>query len=282
MIDYKDIEPQLRGLWPEIFASIGIEMPRFKNKNGPNMPCPLCGCGVDRAHWRDADGRIALYCRVCAPDSMWSPESVYMQITGVAFPEFCDDMKKFINFVPIETRAKIKQSRNIKSEPPYCASLTPCECSSYIDANKESELVAIQKRIGGELVMCNVAKITKSGVEYAAGSWSHKGFAIVGNGKIAITTPSYKFAKWYADKFECRAIWALNPENLRDMLCDARSPVIIVMEWDFDAMCEIEKGNPGQSIELIDMKTGLTAMVDSVERLLDNADCGGVAQHNGA
>lgn len=123
---------------------------------------------------------------------------------------------------------------------------------------------------------------TKSGVEYAAGSWSHKGFAIVGNGKIAITTPSYKFAKWYADKFECRAIWALNPENLRDMLCDARSPVRIVMEWDFDAMCEIEKGNPGQSIELIDMKTGLTAIVDSVERLLDNAYCGDVAQQNGA
>lgn len=50
---------------------------------------------------------------------------------------------------------------------------------------------------------------------------------------------------------------------------DARSPVRIVMEWDFDAMCEIEKGNPGQVIELFDMKTGLRASLDSVERLLD-------------
>ena len=282
MVDYKDVEPLLRGMWPEIFASIGIKMPRFKNKNGPNMPCPICGVGVDRAHWRDVDGRIALYCRVCAPDSMWSPESVYMKLTGISFPEFCDDMKNFINFIPIDTRAKIKHTRITKSEPTYCASLTEDECASYIDENKNFELVPIQKRINGKLTMCNVAKITECGIEYAAGSWSHKGFAIIGNGRIDVATPSYKFAKWYADKFECGVIWAINPENLRDMLADSKRDVRIVMEWDFDAMCEIEKGNAGQSIELIDMKTGLTAALDCVERLLDIGFCGDVAPQQGA
>ena len=55
MIDYKDLEPQLRGLWPEIFASIGVTIPKMRGKNSVNCPCPLCG-GDDRAHYREDEG----------------------------------------------------------------------------------------------------------------------------------------------------------------------------------------------------------------------------------
>lgn len=268
MVDYKDVEPMLRGMWADIFKQIGIEIPKMRGRNSINYPCPLCG-GDDRAHWRDEGGRLSLYCRACAVDSMKSPEAVYMEATGLRFNQFIDDMVRFVRYVPIETQTKIKQAYKAKSEPSYCASISADECSAYMSENQGCELVPVQKRVDGALVMCNVAKITKTGIEYAAGTWSHKGFSIIGDGKIAATTPSYAFAKWYADKFDCRVIWALNPENLRDMLCDAKAPVRIVMEWDFDAMCEIEKGNPGQQVELLDMRTGLRASLDSVERLLD-------------
>lgn len=54
------------------------------------------------------------------------------------------------------------------------------------------------------------------------------------------------------------------------------------MEWDFNALCEIEKGNPDQIIEIIDIKTGLRTVTDKIENILNRTKCGGIAQQNGA
>ena len=82
MIDYRDkVEPKLRGMWQEFFESVGISVGAIKGVNSKNGPCPLCG-GDDRAHYRDVDGRLSLYCRSCAADSMKASEQVYMEATG--------------------------------------------------------------------------------------------------------------------------------------------------------------------------------------------------------
>ena len=81
MIDYRnEIAPKMLGLWPEFFANIGIDVGVMRGQNSKNGPCPLCSVDPtdDRAHWREQDGRIALYCRQCSDNSMHSPEYVYM------------------------------------------------------------------------------------------------------------------------------------------------------------------------------------------------------------
>ena len=112
MIDYKDLEPQLRGLWPEIFTAIGLKIPKMRGKNSVNHPCPLCG-GDDRAHWREQNGRLALFCRSCAADSMHSPETVYRAVTGVTFGEMVSQLAGYVCHVPIDVRAKISDKRKV-------------------------------------------------------------------------------------------------------------------------------------------------------------------------
>ena len=105
MIDYRnEVEPKLRGMWQEFFESVGISVGAIKGVNSKNGPCPLCSVDPtdDRAHWREQDGRIALYCRQCSDNSMHSPEYVYMQATGRSFAEFVQDAANFISFVPTE------------------------------------------------------------------------------------------------------------------------------------------------------------------------------------
>ena len=108
---------------------------------------------------------------------------------------------------------------------------------------------------------------------FASGKYSSMGFCIIGEGAETVVTPHLEFAKWYADKFDCRVIWALNAPNLRELIRTAKAPMRIVMEWDFDDLCEMEKASPDQVIELVDMATGLRGRVDSVEKILD--DCNG-------
>lgn len=99
MIRYRDVEPKARGRWLEIMDSFGIHIPRFRGKNSENGPCPLCG-GDDRAHWRAANGRIALFCRSCAADSMKSPESVLMEKFNWSFPQFVSEVFRFLHLYP--------------------------------------------------------------------------------------------------------------------------------------------------------------------------------------
>ncbi len=147
MIDYKDVEPLLRGMWADIFEQIGIKIPKMRGRNSINCPCPLCG-GDDRAHWRDEGGRLSLYCRACAADSMKSPEAVYMQATGLKFNQFIDDMVRFVRYVPIETQTKIKQAYKEKSEPEYSAVMSSHECELFISKQQEAPLTPLTLRYG--------------------------------------------------------------------------------------------------------------------------------------
>lgn len=268
MIDYRnEVAPKMLGLWPEFFANIGIDVGVMRGQNSKNGPCPLCG-GEDRSHWRDVDGRLSLYCRACAADSMKSPEAVYMEATGRSFAQFVQDAANFVSFVPSEViAAKVVQRKTLR-EPIYCASMTEEECRKVLDENPDA--IPVFKRIDGKLVICNVAMPDGS---FASGKYSSMGFCIIGKGAETVVTPHLDFAKWYADKFECRVIWALNSYNMREMLRAAKAPVRIVMSWDFNDMCELEKAAPDQSVELVDMATGLRGVVDSVEKILD--DCNG-------
>lgn len=265
MIDYRnEVEPKLRGMWQEFFESVGISVGAIKGVNSKNGPCPLCA-GDDRAHWRDVDGRLSLYCRACAADSMKSPETVYMEATGRSFAEFVQDAANFVSFVPSEVIAAKVVQRKTLSEPSYCASMPGEECRKVLDTNPDA--MTVFKRIGGKLVACNVAMPDGS---FASGKYSSMGFCIIGEGAETVVTPHLEFAKWYASKFDCRVIWALNPPNLRELIRTAKAPMRIVMEWNFDDLCELEKAWPDQVIELVDMATGLRGRVDSVEKLLDN------------
>ena len=276
MIDYRnEVEPKLRGMWQEFFESVGISVGAIKGVNSKNGPCPLCG-GDDRAHYRDVDGRLSLYCRSCAADSMKAPEQVYMEATGRSFAEFVQDASNFVSYVPNEViAAKVVQRKTLR-EPAYCASMPEEECRKVLDENPDS--LPVFKRIDGKLVVCNVAIPDGS---FSSGKYSSLGFCILGNGAETVVTPHLDFAKWYAGKFDCRVIWALNAPNLRELIRTAKAPMRIVMEWNFDDVATLENGNPDQIIELVDMATGLRGMVDSVERLLDNNLCPDIAGRQG-
>lgn len=276
MIDYRNrVEPKLRGMWQEFFESVGISVGAIKGVNSKNGPCPLCG-GDDRAHWRDVDGRLSLYCRSCAADSMKAPEQVYMEATGRSFAQFVEDASRFVSYVPNEViAAKVVQRKTLR-EPSYCASMAEEDCRKALDASPDA--LPVFKRIDGKLVICNVAMPDGS---FASGKYSSLGFCIIGEGSETVVTPHLDFAKWYADKFDCRVIWALNACNMREMLRAAKAPVRVVMSWDFDDLCELEKASPDQTVELVDMATGLRGIVDSVERLLDNNLCPDIAGRSG-
>lgn len=271
MIDYRNrVEPKLRGMWQELFESVGISVGAIKGVNSKNGPCPLCSVDPedDRAHWREQDGRIALYCRQCSDNSMHSPEYVYMQATGRSFAEFVQDAANFVSYVPNEViAAKVVQRKTLR-EPAYCASMPEESCRKVLDANPDA--MPVFKRIDGKLVMCNVSL---PGGSFSSGKYSSLGFSVIGEGAETVVTPHLEFAKWYASKFDCRVIWALNAPNLRELIRTAKAPMRIVMAWDFDDVATLENGSPDQVIELVDIATGLRGRVDSVEKILD--DCNG-------
>ena len=84
MTDYNQIQKILTGQWHDVLAMYGISVPKFRGKNSANGPCPCCG-GKDRAHWREVEGRLALFCRSCAADKMKSPEEVIIEVCNIGF-----------------------------------------------------------------------------------------------------------------------------------------------------------------------------------------------------
>ncbi len=96
MIDYKEFQHLLNGQWEEVLKTYGIEIPKMRGKNSTNYPCPCCG-GDDRAHWRESDGRLALFCRSCAADSMKSPEQVIQEVCSIGFNELVHNLADFVN-----------------------------------------------------------------------------------------------------------------------------------------------------------------------------------------
>ena len=109
-MDYKQIEPSLVGRWDEILEMYGISIPKWRGKNTINGPCPCCTDprNHDRAHWRETDGRLSLYCRHCTDPTMKSPEQVIMECCNVSFPELTNDLA---NFIGHQDERQVKQAQ---------------------------------------------------------------------------------------------------------------------------------------------------------------------------
>lgn len=114
MSDYQDIERMLRGCWPDFIASAtGYQIPGFK---GAGHPCPQCG-GNDRAHWRQKDGRVGLFCRgACGhadsaygSNTMTTPEQFIMDYCGWSFAEFAAQAEQYLNIAPRNNPKKSKE-----------------------------------------------------------------------------------------------------------------------------------------------------------------------------
>lgn len=98
-LDYaQDIEPHMRGQWNGFIAQeIGIEPVTEGRGKGKGHECPICG-GNDRAHFREKDGRVFLFCRgACGnTNSTWgsntcaTPEYLCMTAGGYDFPSLVD------------------------------------------------------------------------------------------------------------------------------------------------------------------------------------------------
>jgi phage/plasmid primase-like uncharacterized protein len=197
MIDYRSLEPYLVDRWEEILGLYGIEVPKMRGKNSVNHPCPCCG-GDDRAHWREEDGRLALFCRSCAADSMKSPEDVIMSCTGISFSDLVKDIGDFIGGVStedlrrVEHKVATKQKRTTPADhkqrdnavdvwesmpiiqkhpafnmygvqPPYDCRVTALGAPAFDLINENGAIV-------------NIACITNDGIKYLAngisyGSW---------------------------------------------------------------------------------------------------------------
>lgn len=120
-MDYKELSRYLTGQWNEILTMYGIEIPQMKGKNSVNHSCPCCG-GDDRAHWREIDGRLALYCRNCANEKMKSPEDVIMEVCSIDFRELYQNLLDYTGNTPIEhikkaqIKAKSKPARNMPTD----------------------------------------------------------------------------------------------------------------------------------------------------------------------
>ncbi|CAM0046987.1 DNA primase [Vibrio phage K394] len=113
MTDYKEIERLLIGQWHEVLAMYNIDVPKMKGKNSVNYPCPCCG-GNDRAHWRETEGRLSLFCRSCAADSMKSPEQVIHEVVGLSFSELVRDLNDYVGGVDEKQFKQAKQRANSK------------------------------------------------------------------------------------------------------------------------------------------------------------------------
>ena len=127
---YSDIQSDLDGMWVDILAMYGIVTGDFKGLNTKNAPCPCCG-GDDRAHWRETNGRISLYCRACCPDSMKSAEDVILELTNINFNDLVKDLANYVNHVPLE---KVRQAK-VKAKAMPTRNMPP-------DHKQDHELVA--------------------------------------------------------------------------------------------------------------------------------------------
>lgn len=114
MNNYQDMERQLRGSWAAFIKECtGYEIPGFNSKG---HSCPRCG-GHDRAHWREKDGRIGLFCRAACgnadsaygSNTMTTPEQFIIDNNGWDFPEFCRAAERWLNIAPDNNSKKSKE-----------------------------------------------------------------------------------------------------------------------------------------------------------------------------
>lgn len=104
--DFEDIKTAALGQWPEILSAFGIPF-RAKEKNGP---CPLCG-GTDRAHYKQVQGKVMLYCRHC--ETHWGDQLLLELNFGGDFSRMCQELGDYLHCQPSERREQVRTQAKI-------------------------------------------------------------------------------------------------------------------------------------------------------------------------
>lgn len=254
MIDYKEFNHQLDGHWEDILESYGIEVPQMHGINSKNYPCPLCG-GDDRAHWRDVSGRLCLFCRNCAADSMHPPENVIMEYAGIDFSDLVNDLASYINHVPIDRVINAqKRVRAPKFNLPADDKRDSKKTQSLIDKCEMREVggcnlyeyhgmqfIALET-FGGDLV--NVCELGRDN-NLLAGGVSYGAFTKISKSDSAnyLAVVSVWDARKLAEKFNCNALICFTPYNLKYVCRNAPDnmnikPVMRSSDSMADYLCE--------------------------------------------
>lgn len=119
-LDYAtDIEPRMRGQWHAFLANeIGFEPITEGRGKGKGHECPICG-GKDRAHFKEKDGRVFLFCRgACGnANSTWgnntcsTPEYLCMTVGGYDFQTLVERCADWLGI----DRPNARQDKPVKS-----------------------------------------------------------------------------------------------------------------------------------------------------------------------
>lgn len=125
MLDYIDIEPQMRGQWEGFIASETGVNPNLDGKSrGKNGECPICG-GNDRAHFREHDGRVFLFCRggcgntnsTWGNDTCSTPEYICMTLGGYDFPTLVERCADWLNIPHEKPKPRANKPIRTSSTP---------------------------------------------------------------------------------------------------------------------------------------------------------------------
>lgn len=253
-VDYKEFSHQLDGHWEQILGQYGIELPQMRGVNSKNGECPLCG-GHDRAHWRDVGGRLCLYCRNCAADSMHPPENVIMEFAGISFSELVGDLADYINHVPIErVRATEKRFKAPKFNLPCDDKRDPEKASTLISKCTSREILgATVYELDGEQFLpiesftgdiVNAAKVGFD-VEFVAGGISYGAFSMIrkNDSQNFLVVSDVWNARIVAEDTKANVLIAYSPANIKYICLNYPSnmkckPVLTELDGQADMLCD--------------------------------------------
>ena len=253
-LDYREFSHQLDGHWEHILAQYGIELPPMRGINSKNSECPLCG-GHDRAHWRDVDGRLCLFCRHCAADSMHSPENVIMEYAGISFSELVKDLADYVNHVPIErVKATQKRVRAPKFNLPADDKRNTEKAATFLSKCVKRDILGAQVyelegeqflpiyTFTGDLV--NVARIGRD-IEFIAGGISYGAFTVIQKNESTnyLVVAGVWNARIVAEDTSANVLIAYSAANIKYICLNAPGsmrckPVLTIDDAQADSLCD--------------------------------------------
>lgn len=253
-LDYREFSHQLDGHWEHILAQYGIELPPMRGINSKNSECPLCG-GHDRAHWRDVDGRLCLFCRHCAADSMHPPEKVIMEYAGISFSELVKDLADYVNHVPIErVKTAQKRVRAPKFNLPADDKRNTEKATTFLSKCVKRDILGAQvygldgeqflpiHTFTGDLV--NVARIGRD-ITFIAGGISYGAFTTIQKNDSTnyLVVASVWNGRIVAEDTRANVLIAYSPANIKYICLNAPDgmkckPVLTIDDAQADSLCD--------------------------------------------
>lgn len=236
--DWQDVQQAALGQWPDILKAHGVSF-RPKRKNGP---CPLCG-GNDRAHFRESDGRVLLYCRHCG--THWA-DSVLLDLAFAGdFNRMCNELGDWLHVRPAEAKTQAKvaaasdvdsvllASRMNKAKKVYQQTRRVTEQRHGIEfpAFALMDGIAIPLKLAGKL--CDWIYIVGDEQEVIEGEPVPGSAATLkgsNSDKRPVITPRFMDAVWlhHLSKGETTVICTGTLENMRYIASDMRHSIVAI------------------------------------------------------